>query len=182
MLDEEGWEGTRAASECPVEAHCVREDARGERMRCAGQSSQRPPALLGNQQKGAPHYAPGPAESTASPGPWQDRGKAVCWGCPLPRCPSSLPSCPAPGNGLRPEDLGCNPLPRGCHCPLSALSAPIALHCWVFSRTPSYHLLCQGCRCAWLLFPFLVFFFCECGTPTFRPTLNQGGDGESNLL
>lgn len=90
--------------------------------------------------------------------PARDHSSVVAKECgggyPLPRCPSSLPSCPAPAWGP-----GCTPLPRGCHCPLSALSAPIALRWWVFSRTPHYRLLYRGCCCAWLLFPFLVFFF-----------------------
>lgn len=104
-VDEEGWEGSRAASERAGEAHCVREDARGVRMRHDGQSTRRPPAWTRNPKAGL--------SARAMAAAWP----SSVWGWPLSPGPTSLPYAQPRG---APRAWGPGwlvPAPQGLHIP-----------------------------------------------------------------
>lgn len=165
-----------SAQEKPI----VCEDAQERRMRRAGQSSSGRQHCLGISRKGLlamqqPHGQPGAVAES-----W--------WGQLSPPVPPD--STPAHPHGLHPwpGDPGGVPFPTAVAIPIGLVSLRRSALVGFFKDTELSALVPRMLLClATLPFPVffccgLVFFFGECSTPTFHPTLNRGGDGESNLL
>lgn len=175
---EEGWEGTRAASECPGEAHCVREDAGGARMRRAGQSRQH---RWGISKKGL--LATYPAQPRARPA----RGH----GCILVK--QSGGAAPLPlRSPLLPSPRGCTrglgtwvvpPSPEAVTLPFRPCQPPSLCIGGVFQGQRVTTSCAKDAALPGYFFLFSLSCFCaNAALPTFHPTFNRGGDGDSNLL
>lgn len=164
-------EGGRAGSECPREAHCVREEARGSAH--ASRRTKQPPIPQHRSEiskKGAQHPAQGMASCVG-------KQSGAVGATPRPAAPPQHRRLP---RGAR---LWCGD-PAGA--PLGVLPPPF----WL-CQSPS---LCSGGLCKDAELPPLMlrmplclvtsssssscFPFRERSVPTSHPTLKQGGSGE----
>lgn len=151
----------------------MREDAQDVRMRRAGQSSRRPPALLRNPQKKG-FLATQPARRRARPA--GSHGSVVVKQCaeaaPHPAAPLASPPAQLWRVHPWPGDLSVTlPSPGAVTVPYQ----PLQLCTGGFfqghrvTTARAKDAAVPGC-----FFLFLPSVCCDCSTPTFHPTLTQG--------